>query len=178
MPDGFSHTSETTNFGQIVAKGPDDRLVYQGHPPNDNNWYSYDEFNPPTESPNAVSLNLSKSGARTRLRTALGTSGTVLIAHHLIPLGMRDLHPDLLLKAARGGFDINAASSGIALARADHVGGHPVYNEAVQAELAQINVNLPAKEIAAQVQAIADRLRGTIVRGTFGPWVRPSDFED
>ena len=46
-PDGFVDTGRVTDYGQPIIRGPDGREVYQGHPPNDNNWYAIDG-SPPT----------------------------------------------------------------------------------------------------------------------------------
>ena len=54
-PDGYVDTPEVTAFGQRIIRHTDDdgnvRDLYQGHPPNDDNWYSFDDSNPPTPRP-------------------------------------------------------------------------------------------------------------------------------
>ena len=53
LPDGFTATNapdDTVDFGQKWARGEDGRLIYQGHPPNQDTWYDPTVF-PPTSNP-------------------------------------------------------------------------------------------------------------------------------
>jgi len=171
QPEGFSRVTgpdRTTDFDQQIYRGDDGRLIYEGH---DGRFYDI-EANPPTEHPLAIQQSIRPNSARRRLDRALGgvVVGDGLDAHHLIPLEMLGTHSDLLRRAARGGFDINGANSGMLLGSDRHIGGHPDYNSAVSNELGLIDPNLPPAEIARQVQDIAYRIQRAIVNGTFGPW--------
>lgn len=55
-PDGFTDTAVPTDFGQKIIVSPDGRTLYQGHPPNDNNWYD-PATSPPTAHPAIIQGN-------------------------------------------------------------------------------------------------------------------------
>lgn len=116
-------------------------------------------------------LALPVSKQRDLLRTALGgVKGDGRFAHHIIPLEAAKKFPDLMQKAALGGFDMNGKINGALLGAADHVNNHPGYNEIVLEQLAKIPDYLNEKQTAREVQRIADVLQQTIAAGTFGPW--------
>ncbi|MEO0422411.1 MAG: RHS repeat-associated core domain-containing protein, partial [Pseudomonadota bacterium] len=115
-------------------------------------------------------LGLPVEAQRALLRESLGsTPGSGQVAHHLVPLEAISRFPGLLQKAAQGGFNINGANNGILLNAAEHVGGHPIYNQVVLQELARIPAGLSARQSAVRLQQTADTLRRAIQRGTFGP---------
>jgi hypothetical protein len=116
-------------------------------------------------------LNLPKDVQRALLRDALNTNGTGLIAHHLIPLQAFSEYPELLEKAAGGGFNINGAKNGIPLIPfIEHYGFHPIYNRSVLDALDNISTTLSPEDTAAAVQDVADTYRQAIDNDTFGPW--------
>ncbi len=105
--------------------------------------------------------------ARSQLRKALGTAGTGLRAHHLIPWQMRT-HP-LVQRAAAGGFKINGANNGIALSAARHPSSHLRYNNAVRSMLDDIwanNPNISSGAAAKAVQSYANTLSRGISRSS------------
>jgi len=78
-------------------------------------------------------------------------------------------------KGARGGFNINGANNGILLGAADHLSGHPKYNQIVLDELGRIEsearrLGLSDLEIAGRLQKLSDRLRKLSEDGVFNPW--------
>lgn len=117
-------------------------------------------------------LAFSKDVQRATLRNALDASGAGQVAHHLIPLEAQSAYPDLVQKAAQGGFNFNGANNGILLDVVDHGGGgaHPIYNSVVLQELGRVSPNLSAEETAFALQRRADILRDAINNGTFKPW--------
>ena len=42
LPDGFTDTGRLTKSGQRILEAKDGRLIYQGRPPYENNWYAVD----------------------------------------------------------------------------------------------------------------------------------------
>lgn len=92
------------------------------------------------------------------------------VAHHLIPIEALKDYRNLLIKAAEGGFDINAASSGKWVKPTDHVGGHPKYNEYVLSLVSEIDGRSSASSIAAELQRISDHMRELIDQKKYGPW--------
>jgi hypothetical protein len=92
------------------------------------------------------------------------------VAHHVIPLEALKRFPDLMRKAAEGGFNINGKGNGVLLNTADHVGGHPLYNKSVMDALRGIDPNLSPSRTATEIQKISDILQNAIKQGTFGPW--------
>jgi len=112
----------------------------------------------------------SRERQRALLRDALNSAGTGKIAHHVIPLEALTRFPDLMKRAAEGGFDINGANNGVLLDRVDHIGGHPQYNDAVMEALAQLDPDASAAIIARRIQQAADTLQRAIADGTYGPW--------
>ena len=115
-------------------------------------------------------LGLENNAQRALLRDALDASGNGQVAHHVIPLEAQSSYPDLIRKAAEGGFNFNGANNGILLDAAEHVGGHSFYNSVVLQELGRISPNLTAQETAFVLQRRADILRDAISNGTFKPW--------
>ena len=134
---------------------------------------------------NAVSvLVTNEKWARQLLRDALGLAeGAPEVAHHLIPLEalkVRKLKA-ILEKGAHGGFDMNGVVNGIALNDTlevvdgelveilRHQGPHEYYNAVLMEQVEQINVNLPAEQVAQALQEIADIARMSIVNNEFLP---------
>ena len=175
-PDGFDDSSRVTDYGQQIIVNPDTgREVYRGHPPNDNNWYDIGG-SPPTISPRGQELvdqfdNLSDNAQRTLLRDRLGGEPyDGLFAHHVIPLQISSVYPELMRKAAAGGFDMNGVDNGIMLTGADHVGGHPGYNADMIEAVAEIDLNGTPHEIAQELSDLADLYKTAIQNNTYGPW--------
>ena len=168
FPDDFDDNpiDERTFYGQDQFIGPNDEIIYRGH---DGRFYTLDH--PPSPNLAAVaSLNVSDNAARGRLGTALGaTPNDGFINHHVIPWNAKNLHRDLLIKAAQGGFNINGRNNGRLVLPADHRGNHPNYSAQVMADLAQIDVNLTPGEIAEKVQAVADKYKDLIDRRVLLP---------
>ena len=100
----------------------------------------------------------------------MGSNGTGKIAHHVVPLEALKRFPDLMKKAAKGGFNINGKNNGALLNRADHIGGHPNYNSAVMEQLGRINPNLSPARTAKELQKVSNTLQNSIKQGVFGPW--------
>jgi hypothetical protein len=115
-------------------------------------------------------LKLDPAFQRALLRDALGPTPEGKVAHHIIPLEAIKEQAALLQKAAQGGFDINGANNGIHLTRTEHIGGHPVYNQAMLDRLRLIPRNLSPAETAREVQKVTDIMRQAIQNGTYGPW--------
>ncbi|BBM03579.1 hypothetical protein GL2_36530 [Microbulbifer sp. GL-2] len=120
-------------------------------------------------------ISLSPNIQRMLLRSALGTAKEAdMVAHHIIPLEAIKAFPELMKKAAHGGFNMNGVGNGIHLKNVSgHYYGHPVYNKAVLQELSVLNHNLSnmsAPRAAFEVQQRANMLRDSINAGTFGPW--------
>jgi RHS repeat-associated protein len=111
-----------------------------------------------------------KDAQRALLRDALKSSGAGKVAHHIIPLQAETEYEALLRKAALGGFDINGANNGILLDEADHVYGHPVYNQEMLDALNRVPDNLSPADTAKSLQNISDQMRKAINAGTYGPW--------
>ena len=116
---------------------------------------------------------LNDNAQRWLLRTALNTPKGKL-AHHIIPLETLKKYKDLMLRAARGGFDMNGCNNGISLLPSQHVGGHPKYNKSVLDELRRIQGTARRNkssdnEVAELVQNAADVLRAAIRNETFDP---------
>ncbi len=117
----------------------------------------------------AKQLALHPDTQRALLRTALNANGTGKVAHHVIPLEAIKAFPELMQKAAKGGFNINGVGNGALLRTADHIGGHPQYSLAVFQQLKTIPGNLSATDTATAVQSIANKLQGAIRENTFLP---------
>ncbi len=80
------------------------------------------------------------SNSRRVLRKVLGlVSGAAQQAHHIIPLAMKEL--PIIQKAARAAkrFHINELLNGIPLNSTNHLRGHGLYNDAVEAVLIRLN---------------------------------------
>jgi RHS repeat-associated protein len=110
-------------------------------------------------------LTRDRANATRSLRNALGTNSQIERPHHIIPWEAKDL--PVVQAAARGGFNINGANNGVNLSLTVHPQGarHPRYNDAVMRQLEALGRrNLTKKEAAAEVQAIADRLRPGLQR--------------
>jgi hypothetical protein len=110
----------------------------------------------------SAELRLAKNPARAKLNRRLGgTPGDAMDAHHIIPLDLaNDVRTrEVVERAARGGFDINAATNGILLSDALHTGGHARYINGVAQKVSGIGAHLTDHEAAQAVQAIADNLR-------------------
>jgi RHS repeat-associated protein len=112
----------------------------------------------------------SHDAQRALLRQAMGSNGSGKVAHHVIPLEALKRFPELMKKAAQGGFNLNGRNNGALLNRVDHIGGHPIYNSAVMEQLNRINPNLSPTRIAREIQKASDTLQNAIKNGTFGPW--------
>ncbi|WP_028284237.1 AHH domain-containing protein [Olleya marilimosa] len=80
-------------------------------------------------------------GDRNILKHVIGSAGTGLHAHHIIPWDFRN--HDLVQKAANsaGGFNMNEAINGIPLPSGSHLNGHPSYSTKVNDILDNINVD-------------------------------------
>jgi len=120
-------------------------------------------------------LDLHPDTQRAILRQVMNQAGSGKTAHHIIPLEAISKYKKLMIKAAKGGFDMNGKNNGILLDKLDHIGGHPIYNRAVHEELADIakqakSAKLTNKEIANLLQKASDTLRDSIIKGTYGPW--------
>jgi len=115
-------------------------------------------------------LSMSPDDQRALLRAAMESSGTGRIAHHVVPLEALQRFPELMQKAALGGFNMNGRNNGALLLREDHIGGHPEYNAAVMSAISKLDPNLSPANAAAAMQNIADKLLDAINNGTYGPW--------
>ncbi|WNO10287.1 AHH domain-containing protein [Teredinibacter sp. KSP-S5-2] len=118
----------------------------------------------------AEQLKLSPTKQRELLRKAMGSEGSWKVAHHVIPLEAIKRFPELMKKAAKGGFNINGKNNGALLGRADHIGGHPVYNKAVMEQLGRISPNLSPARTAKEMQKASNTLQNEIQNSTFGSW--------
>jgi len=92
------------------------------------------------------------------------------LRHHLIPLEALKEYPDLMRKAAQGGFDINGKMNGAWLRTADHYAGHPEYNGVVLKQLLRVDAGLSPAATADALREISSTLNSSIRAGTFGPW--------
>ena len=110
------------------------------------------------------------------LSEAVGTIGKPEVSHHVIPLEALDNDlQELMMRAERGGFDINAQLNGRALIPdnvpnrpTEHLGPHSKYNEAVIGALENIDVDariLSDVQIAERVQALSDAVGDAIDNG-------------
>jgi RHS repeat-associated protein len=114
---------------------------------------------------------LPETAQRALLRSRLGGEvGDGMVAHHVVPLESLTRAPDTMAKAARGGFDINGTSNGLLMDAANHVGGHPQYNETMIDQIRKIPANWSPEQVAARMQKIADTAAEAIKKGTWGPW--------
>jgi hypothetical protein len=114
-------------------------------------------------------LTRDRGNATRSLRQALNTNSAVERPHHIIPweAGHDPVTRPLLEAAGRGGFNINGANNGVNLNLQVHPQGdrHPRYNEAVMRQLRDLaKRNVTDAEAAAEIQAIADRLRPGLQR--------------
>jgi RHS repeat-associated protein len=114
-------------------------------------------------------LTRDRGNATRSLRNALGTNSQVERPHHIVPweAGQDPATRSLLEAAGRGGFNINGANNGVNLRLQVHPQGarHPRYNAAVMKQLrALAQRNLTDAQAAAELQAIADRLRPGLQR--------------
>jgi ribosomal protein L9 len=106
-------------------------------------------------------LDLPDNVQRYLLREALGAPKG-FISHHLIPLSVVKQYKALFQKAARAGFDINAAVSGKALRPWRHIGSHPYYNKRVAKMIGDIPDNLSAAATRRELEAVIDYLRSAL----------------
>ena len=119
-------------------------------------------------------INLPRETQRALLRAAMNSVGTGKVAHHLIPLEAISKFKSLMVKAARGGFNINGANNGILLSAAEHVYSHPGYNKIVMDELNRINNDVIGRGLsdaaaAALLKKAADTLRKAAQNRLFYP---------
>jgi hypothetical protein len=101
------------------------------------------------------------------LRYALGLqvdSGRV--AHHIIPLEARTKFPELMRRAAQGGFDINGCNNGFAMLAELHRDnpGHSSYSESAFSALQRLTKsadygNMTDADIAARLGQMANSVR-------------------
>ena len=104
------------------------------------------------------------------LSEAVGTIGKPEVSHHVIPLEALDNDlQELMMRAERGGFDINAPRNGRALMPdIEHVGNHRQYNRNVIGGLDEINAHaevLSDIQIAREIQAFSDVIGDAIDKG-------------
>jgi len=93
------------------------------------------------------------------------------VAHHIIPLEALKKYPELMRKAARGGFDINGINNGFAILKQLHPENHPWYNERAMNALREIvedsrYAQMNDAEIAAKIQGLADHARDWLSKQT------------
>lgn len=113
---------------------------------------------------------VSAAAQRGTLRGAMGTPAGE-VAHHLIPVQALAAVPLAMARAIQGGFRFNGANNGHNLVSGvTHIGGHPGYNQAVISQLRNISPNLSNRQIAREVQNIADTIGDSIRNGSWGPW--------
>jgi hypothetical protein len=131
--------------------------------------WAHNSYAPLTVVDYSGQLTRDKGNATRSLRQALNTNSAVERPHHIIPweAGQDPVIRPLLEAAGRGGFNINGANNGVNLTLQVHPQGarHPRYNEAVMRQLRDLaQRNLTDAQAAAEVQAIADRLRPGLQR--------------
>ncbi|BCE02191.1 AHH domain-containing protein [Marinicellulosiphila megalodicopiae] len=119
-------------------------------------------------------LKLSGNAQRWLLRENIGIDNLPLgnVAHHSIPLESIKEMPELMSKAAKGGFDINGKNNGFSLSNEVHgsnISNHPVYNQTVLEQLRTIDVNAKPSLIALEMQKISDALNDAMRNGSFLP---------
>ena len=116
-------------------------------------------------------LDLPEEVQRNMLREAVGfVKKGEQVAHHLIPLKARTSYPELMKKAAEGGFDINASYNGRILEKAEHKGNHPGYSQLVFERLSKVDPNLSAEETAKELRNIAQDLNKSFEEKTLSTW--------
>lgn len=103
-------------------------------------------------------------------------------SHHLVPLEALKEFPELMKRAAKGGFNINGLQNGKLLQHSGtgfsqelfdegfrHFNNHPVYNQFVKKRLGRIAdaiaPNTPNVEIAKKIEALAEKLSALIDSG-------------
>ena len=116
-------------------------------------------------------LNLHKDIKRLIFMRSMGLAPEGLkfpVRHHLIPLEVLAEYPDLMKKAAQGGFDISGKGNGVWLNAADH-GSHNQYFKTLDKMINRISPNLTPAATAERVQGIADTLMQAAKDRTFLP---------
>lgn len=126
-----------------------------------------------------VLVELGDTGGWKLLREIGGGNASNARAHHVIPLKAINEFPDLMRKAAAGGFDINGLNNGMLLRGgtqiahvadgAQHIGNHPEYSRQVFARLRRLaddlTTDVTPQEVARKVQDVADYFRQEIDMG-------------
>jgi len=95
-------------------------------------------------------------GNRSQLAKVIGTVGTGLHAHHIIPWFLRQ--HDVIQKAAKADvpFHLNSTLNGIPLPSTDHLTGHNLYNNVVNGILNDFNILNPNASIEQSYEFVSD----------------------
>jgi RHS repeat-associated protein len=116
----------------------------------------------PLSSVTDYTYELSKSGSAGRYALRSEIAGAGGQVHHIIPWELRT--DPFVIKAARGGFNINGELNGIRLTTDIHSGSHPIYTDDVRQALIALNRKFPNESPVGAAALVNDLVKALLGR--------------